>query len=193
MMLDLISQPILDVPPPAISTARPVANQFPTMPMSPMSDMSDAMSEDDSPQLPLRTLPIASDEPTAIRARPGQNLNARLFTAEELAVLPDGVLDRQKQKQLAKKAKKRKAAAGRTEDELMLGFMDMGVEEPQPDMEEAFRPSRKAMKKQKKKAQKVVIERPTEKQMDDEARKEAEFANFLANVGGEWESDSCQS
>lgn len=122
---------------------------------------------------------------------------SRLFTAEELAVLPEGLLDRQKQKQLAKKAKKKRAAAERTEGELMASFIgmdvdeaaagaDMGIEEP--------RLSKRQMKKQrlrdqmgKKRAAMIArpAAQPIDVEVDMEAKKEADFANFLAQVGGD--------
>jgi len=121
--------------------------------------------------------------PTTIVRKAPVDSKAKLFTQDELAVLPDGLLDRQRQKQLAKKAKKKRLAAGRTEDELMAGFLGMGVDEAeQAAVIEVERPSKKAMRKEKKKAQKVV-HRPTNAEMDAEARKEADFANFLQTVG----------
>lgn len=154
----------------------------------PLSDDED--DEEDSRHYVSRPLPIASipQSPplslatTIVRKAPVDS-KAKLFTQDELAVLPDGLLDRQRQKQLAKKAKKKRLAAGRTEDELMAGFLGMGVDEAeQAAVIEFERPSKKAMRKEKKKAQKVV-HRPTNAEMDAEARKEADFANFLQTVG----------
>ena len=154
----------------------------------PLSDDED--DEEDSRHYVSRPLPIASipQSPplslatTIVRKAPVDS-KAKLFTQDELAVLPDGLLDRQRQKQLAKKAKKKRLAAGRTEDELMAGFLGMGVDEAeQAAVIEVERPSKKAMRKEKKKAQKVV-HRPTNAEMDAEARKEADFANFLQTVG----------
>ena len=161
-----------------ILSKQPEPFSAPYDPMSPVSDI-------DSPSLSPQTLPISDTTSHPTFAHRPQVSAAKLFTPEELAVLPEGVLDRQKQKQLAKKAKKKRAVAERTEDELMFGFMDMGVEEPKKDQDADFKPSKKTLRKQKKNPK--VVERPTEREMDEEARKEAEFAKFLANVRGEYE------
>jgi nuclear GTP-binding protein len=138
------------------------------------------------------------------RAAPTKT-DSKLFTPEELAVLPAGMLDRAKAKQLAKKAKKKRAAAGRTEDELMLGFMGMGVEEPEPRLSEDERdlaPQRPS-KKEKRQMKKVKAKQQAAKSnpsapapaagMDVEEdagmQKEADFAKFLSTMGGEWDAD----
>jgi nuclear GTP-binding protein len=165
--------------------------------MSLSDDEDDDDEDNDMPRFGKRPapIPVAPDSPPLSVApsitRRGPVTNAaRLFTADELAVLPEGLLDRQRQKQLAKKAKKKRAAAGLTEAELMAGFVGMDVEEQDPEMDaemgEAQRPSKKQMRKEKKKAQKVV-QRPTEAEMDAEARQEADFASFLHTVGGEFD------
>lgn len=106
---------------------------------------------------------------------------AKLFTPEELAVLPTDVLSRQKYKQQAKKAKKRRMATEKTQDELMLGSMGIGMDEPEPELEESgLRVTTKKMKKAMKK-----IVKPTAMEVDEEVQKEADFANFLATMGGE--------
>ncbi|KIR70651.1 nuclear GTP-binding protein [Cryptococcus deuterogattii CA1014] len=119
----------------------------------------------------------------------------RLFTTEELAVLPAGVLDRKKAKSLAKKAKKRRAAVERTEGELMAGFMDMDMEEPEareemqmqmPTFEQkSKKDKRKAKKETQAKQRKETIKMVAEMEIDEDARKEAEFASFLANMGAD--------
>ena len=161
--------------------------------------MSDDEEDDDAPRFGNRPLPVASTpqspplsamsttaSSSLYRRQPVADA-ARLFTADELAVLPDGLLDRQRQKQLAKKLKKKRMAAGQTENELMAGFLDMGVDE---DLHAGIdvqvpvqRPTKKALRKEKKKAQKIA--RPAEKEveMDPEAKREAEFASFLQQVG----------
>lgn len=118
----------------------------------------------------------------------------KLFTTEELAVLPAGVLDRKKAKSLAKKAKKRRAAVERTEGELMAGFMDMDMEEPEareemetqmPTFEQkSKKDKRKAKKETQAKQRKETTKMAAEMEIDEDARKEAEFASFLANMGG---------
>lgn len=137
---------------------------------------------------------------------------ARLFTREEMANLPPSVIDRQKLKQQAKKAKKRKVAAEKTEGELMYGFMGMDVQEQEPVAElddEAIRriSSGKKARREKKKARAAGRPVPSKgaqgraqksqngmemegedgggMMLDEDAKKEADFANFLANVGGE--------
>jgi len=162
----------------------PTTNAF-SMPLS-----DDEDEEDEPRRFASRPLPIAStpqspplSAATTIVRKAPLDSTAKLFTPDELAVLPDGLLDRQRQKQLAKKAKKKRLAAGRTEDELMAGFLGMGVDEADQAVAiEAERPSKKALRKEKKKAQKVV-HRPTDAEMDAEARKEADFASFLQQVG----------
>lgn len=155
----------------------------------PLSDDED--EEEDSRRYISRPLPIASTPqspplsvaPSIVRKAPLDS-KAKLFTQDELAVLPDGLLDRQRQKQLAKKAKKKRLAAGKTEDELMAGFLGMGVDEEQAAAIEVERPSKKALRKEKRKAQaQKVIHRPTDAEMDAEARREADFASFLQTVG----------
>lgn len=119
-------------------------------------------------QVPVRQVPLTTD--------------AKLFTPEELNVLPMAALNRQKLKQQAKKAKKRRVTAEKTEGELMLGFMGMGVEEPEPEpVESAPRLSIRKMKKAKKQAEKPVVAM----EVDDESRKVADFANLLSTMGGE--------
>lgn len=118
----------------------------------------------------------------------------KLFTTEELAVLAAGVLDRKKAKSLAKKAKKRRAAVERTEGELMAGFMDMDMEEPEareemetqmPTFEQkSKKDKRKAKKETQAKQRKETTKMAAEMEIDEDARKEAEFASFLANMGG---------
>ena len=109
--------------------------------------------------------------------------NAKLFTSEELAVLPADVLGRQRLKQQAKKAKKRRAAMEKTEDELMFGFMGMAVEAPLAAKDDDIP---RVIRKKVKKARKVIqLRQVIAMETDDESRKEAEFANFLSNMGGE--------
>ena len=162
-----------------------------------MMNSDDEDDDEDMPRFGVRApifaptppdSPPSSTAPSVIQRR-AANIDTRLFTADEMAVLPEGLLDRQRQKQLAKKAKKKRAAAERTEGELMVGFLGMDVEEQIPEMDtdmgDAQRPSKKQMRKEKKKAQKA-IERPSEAEMDAEARQEADFASFLHTVGGEF-------
>jgi len=156
--------------------------------------MSDDEDDDDMPRFGNRPLPVASTpqspplsataSSTLIRKQPAAHA-ARLFTADELAILPEGLLDRQRQKQLAKKAKKKRMAAGQTENELMAGFLDMGVDENLHagiDVPPATRPTKKELRKEKKKAQRV--EKPAPRmEVDPEAKREADFASFLQQVG----------
>nr|XP_019012172.1 nuclear GTP-binding protein [Kwoniella pini CBS 10737]OCF50953.1 nuclear GTP-binding protein [Kwoniella pini CBS 10737] len=126
----------------------------------------------------------------------------KLFSAEELAVLPAGVLDRSKAKAALKKAKKRKAAVERTEGELMLGFMGMDVEEPSAalveiDNESEDVPQRSVLskkskkEKRKEKKSKEVEQRKAQRDMDldddmdEDVKKEKDFASFLANMGAD--------
>lgn len=178
----------LEAQQPQVTLPAPV---FPTSNAFSMPDSDDEADDDEPRRYVSRPLPIASTLQSPPLAAPGAIIRkapldstAKLFTADEIAVLPEGLLDRQRQKQLAKKAKKKRLAAGKTEDELMAGFLDMGVEEQEHiPFVEVERPSKKALRKEKKKAQKVVINRPTDAEMDAEARKEADFASFLQTVG----------
>lgn len=117
---------------------------------------------------------------------------SRLFTAEERAMLPATALDRQRAKQAAKKDKKRRAAAERTEGELLLGFMDMDVDhgEAEEEAELQYQQARLSGKKgrQEKKAAAAAAKRAAAPvpQVTAEAQREADFASFLANMGGEW-------
>jgi len=72
-------------------------------------------------------------------------------------------------------------ATEKTQDELMLGSMGIGMDEPEPELEESgLRVTTKKMKKAMKK-----IVKPTAMEVDEEVQKEADFANFLATMGGE--------
>lgn len=155
------------------------------------------MIDPDSPlsdHIPLRpSQPISSAATTSALAVPliprhiTSNSDTKLFTPEELATLPVGVLDRQKLKQQAKKAKRRRAEVEKTEGDLMLGFMDIGIGEREIEPElDLVRPSARKIKKAKKAAAKArQMQRPSEMEVDEEAKKEADFASFLANVGGQ--------
>lgn len=143
------------------------------------SDESDGEELDDN--FPTRGPTFDSFRTIPTPSAPASS--SRLFTREEIAVLPPTLLDRQKLNKQAKKAKKRKAAAQRTEGELMYGLMGMGVEEQAPIAEfdeNALRekPGKRLKKDQKRRPQPAAME------IDEEAKKEADFAKFLANVGG---------
>ncbi|GFZ42663.1 hypothetical protein JCM24511_00380 [Saitozyma sp. JCM 24511] len=187
---------LLDAPPPRTVTSQPpkpdpfaFRSAFPSNVGPASANPSFGFTQ----QHPLSTL--------MPRAAPAKT-DSKLFTPEELAVLPAGMLDRAKAKQLAKKAKKKRAAAGRTEDELMLGFMGMGVEEPDPeplseDERDVVpqRPSKKEkrqMKKVKAKQQAAKSNAPAlaasmDVEEDAGMQKEADFAKFLSTMG---EADS---
>lgn len=179
-----------EVPAPVVAAAPPPF----VPPLSPGSEMSSPRSARSSLSPEPRSLPTApayaaAFNPasvgafmTASAARSTAN-PSRLFTPEELALLPSSALDRQKLKQQAKKAKKRRAAAERTEGELLLGFMDMEVDE-EAQLDPAPRPSGKKAR-QEKKAAKRAAPPPPPMQVDPEAQKEADFAKFLSNMGGE--------
>jgi nuclear GTP-binding protein len=225
---DIFSETLIpspSVPGPQFQTEKPpVAAAAPVFTMADSDDDDSDEEEDldDDDNFPTRG-PIAQRDPTlASTFEPAPPMlssfplrapadSARLFTREEIAVLPAGVLDKHKLKQQAKKAKKRKAAAERTEGELMYGLMGMGVEEQAPiaelDDEAIRRISGKKARKERKKAKSaaasqaargaakgkgkgVVASGDMDVEDDDDAllgdaRKEADFANFLANVGGE--------
>ena len=191
---DLPPAPVAPVPAaPVAAPTRPVSHYVP--PLSPGSDMSSRRSARDSlsPEphsRPLPSFPGAAFNPASVSAfmpvpaRPTAD-PTKLFMPEELALLPP-TLDRQKQKAQAKKAKKRRAAAERTEGELLLGFMGMDVDEEMYN-EPPPRPSGKKAR-QEKKAAAAAAKRaaaPT-MQVDTEAQKEADFAKFLSNMGGEF-------
>lgn len=158
----------------------------------------------------FRPMPVASEAPRALpsafvprRTEVAPTSVARMFTAEELATLPPGVLDKQRNKQLAKKAKRQRAAVERTEGELMLGFDRMGMDEDAQgnaaaEAEESFnRLSKKQKRKEKLVRQKNAAKAAAKRQKDQEAsmevedesvmerRKEQDFANFLSQLGGE--------
>jgi hypothetical protein len=135
----------------------------------------------------------------------------RLFTAEELATLPASVLE-SRAKAASKKAKKRRLEAERTGGHLAFGMLGMGVDEslgrPEAfaDAEHAWNPAAherlskkekkvRAKQKAKEKEKKEVLamrERQAQEQREGgmdmdmdggaEARKEQDFARFLANV-----------
>lgn len=165
-------------------------------------DESDADSDASDSFRPRTTLGPSPAAPQPISsnalhfpAQPQTAQSTRLFTAEELAVLPAGLLDRKKAKSLAKKVKKRRAAVERTEGELMAGFMDMDMDEPEARKEmemempafeqKSKKDKRKAKKETQAKQRKEMTKVVAEMEIDEDARKEAEFASFLANMGGE--------
>jgi nuclear GTP-binding protein len=122
-----------------------------------------------------------------------------LFTKEELAVLSPGVIDRAKLKSQAKKAKKRQMAQAKTEGELMYGMMGMDVVPQEPvEIPGEARISARQLRKEKKKAREARDKQAAKAQpsaggmeLDADAemdqKKEADFAAFLANVGGEFD------
>ncbi|KAK4687403.1 nuclear GTP-binding protein, partial [Tremellales sp. Uapishka_1] len=159
------------------------------VPDSPSSS-SDGSSTTFRHPLPLPKVALPSLAPVNVPF-PARNAPvahpSKLFTPEELAVLP--TFDRQKLKAQAKKAKKRKLATERTEGELMLGFMGMEVDEVveggeagEVSMEER-REGRKS-KKEKRKLKKVSEKKqPAAMEIDEDVQKEQDFAKFLAGVG----------
>lgn len=165
------------------------------------SDADSDASDSFRPRTTLGPSPAASQPISSnalhFPAQPQTAQSTRLFTAEELAVLPAGLLDRKKAKSLAKKAKKRRAAVERTEEELMAGFMDMDMDEPEARKEmememempafeqKSKKDKRKAKKETQAKQRKEMTKVVAEMEIDEDARKEAEFASFLANMGGE--------
>ena len=167
------------------------------------SDMSDDERDNDDiigrpsrPPVPLTTQPGPSSISPATTIPLRRGTHNPLFTKEELAVLSPGVIDRSKLKQQAKKAKKRQMAQAKTEGELMYGMMGMDVEPQEPiDISEA-KVSARQLKKDKKRArdarmkQEMLAARAPAKdagsmELDVDQKKEADFAAFLANVGGE--------
>jgi nuclear GTP-binding protein len=123
--------------------------------------------------------------PTRVAADP-----TKLFTPEELALMPAS-MDRARLKAQAKKAKKRRAAAERTETELLGGFMDMEVDNAMYN-ESAPRLSGKKARLEKKAAVAKRAPAPAPV-LNPEAQKEAEFAKFLSNMGGEYLPTCMQS
>lgn len=131
---------------------------------------------------------------------------SRLFAPEELATLGanTNVLDRKRAKQLAKKEKKKRAAAEKLELELTGGLLGMDVDEGfRAEMDSIPVPATKKQKLERKKKKKQLLKQqerqqrmadpefPVElqggdggMQMDD-ARRENDFANFLAQMGAD--------
>ncbi|WVO13253.1 hypothetical protein L204_100866 [Cryptococcus depauperatus] len=162
---------------------------------SELDDDSDAGSDSFRPLPPPNTL---RPQPSAVPLRyPNQPQTAqinKMFTPEELAVLGPGLIDRKKQKNEAKKAKKQRAAIKRTEGELMAGFLEMDMDEREAQEEThvvSKEPQRsKKEKRREKKQVEVQLRREAKKadaemEIDNETRKEADFANFLANIGAD--------
>jgi len=176
------------------------------------SDVSDSDEEDEITGRPARPSAPVKIQSTISTDSPAESLDPlkkvrssrnRLFTKEELAVLSPGVIDRGKLKQQAKKAKKRQMAQAKTEGELMYGMMGMDVEQQEPvDTSGGFKVSARQLKKDKKRARDARerqlqqaakaaekgesggMELDADAEMDQ--KKEADFAAFLANVGGEY-------
>ena len=199
-----LSQDVL-VPPPAVKSTRfALADSDP-------SDMSEDEDEEDlirplssksvpAPPLSAPLAPDVSFNPNPLKRPAGLSL-VPMFTKEELAVLPPGVIDRQKLKQQAKKAKKRQEAKEKTEGELMYGMMGMDVEQQEPiEYVPPPRLSAKQLRKEKararaareKEASRAALSSAKdstsggmELDEDPDRKKEADFANFLATVGGE--------
>jgi len=169
------------------------------------SDASD-MSDDDEDDIrrPSRPLPVASSaytdpspgEPSTLDPLKRRSTHNPLFTKEELAILPASVVDRAKLKNQAKKAKKRQMAQAKTEGELMYGMMGMDVEPQAPAQVEQPKISNRQLRKMQKRARDARARAETQgvpkakasaggMEVDGDRKKEADFAAFLANVGGE--------
>lgn len=163
---------------------------------------SEPEDEPDSPVLrpmPAPRFPAPQQQAagSAYMPAPAQRVAdpARLFTAAELASGP--ALDRARQKAAAKKAKKRQAIAERTEAELLGGFIGMDVDNgahynddaPAPTIKTAKqkRDDKKAAAKLRAQAAQAARAPAPEMELDrgTETKNEAEFASFLASMGGE--------
>ncbi|ODN97413.1 nuclear GTP-binding protein [Cryptococcus wingfieldii CBS 7118] len=212
----IAEDPEIVVPEPAVA---PVAAPAPAQPTKPRlsskrafvdssDEESDADSDDSSFRPRPRVLPTATTvEPAAAAAavapalrypvQPSHAQANKLFTPEELLVLPPS-LSGKKAKKDAKKAKKRKAAVERTEGELMAGFMEMDMEEQRDDdgaglstvsglnqrsKKDKRREKKEAQDKQRREQKKAQEEMEVE--ANPEIRQEADLANFLANMGAE--------
>lgn len=196
-MLTDLSQ---DVPP--MTTAPVVKSTRFALDDSDASDMSDDEDDEDQIRPPQSTTastsavfvpPVPNFAPPQRPA--GISLNP-MFTKEELAVLPAGVLGRHKLKQQAKKAKKRQEAKEKTEGELMYGMMGMDVEQQEPinyvppprlsakQIRKDKQRAKAAREKEAKRAESSAAAGGMEMDEDIDRKKEADFANFLANVGG---------
>lgn len=165
------------------------------------SEMSDNDDEEiigrpTRPPVPLNTQPGPSSQSPALPMPLKRGNHNPLFTKEELAVLSPGVIDRAKLKQQAKKAKKRQQAQAKTEGELMYGMMGMDVEHQEPISISEAKVSARQLKKDKKRARDAKMRQEMQAakaqksdaggmELDEDQKKEADFAAFLANVGGE--------
>lgn len=162
-----------------------------------------------SPVASTSTLPSASHPGAGGAFMPIPNRGvadpSRLFAPEELATLGANtdVLDRKKAKALAKREKKRRAAAEKLELELTGGLLGMDVDEGfRAEMDSIPVPATKKQKLERKKKKKLAQKQQERQQrmvdpefpeelqqaggmeMDD-ARKESDFANFLAQMGAD--------
>ncbi|AGV14692.1 nuclear GTP-binding protein, variant [Cryptococcus neoformans var. grubii H99] len=200
---DLVApEPVIPPAPVPVQTVpRASLTKRPFMDSEDESDADSDASDSFRPRTTLGPSPAASQPISSnalhFPAQPQTAQSTRLFTAEELAVLPAGLLDRKKAKSLAKKAKKRRAAVERTEGELMAGFMDMDMDEPEARKEmememempafeqKSKKDKRKAKKETQAKQRKEMTKVVAEMEIDEDARKEAEFASFLANMGAD--------
>ncbi|KAL7419764.1 nuclear GTP-binding protein nug1 [Cryptotrichosporon argae] len=200
----------------ATTVAAPAAAPY-FPPLSPGSDMSSPESSFRPLPLPVQRAPtfqpaFATQLPAAGPAsRAGTHAQpSRLFTPAELAVLPPAMLARPAAKQAAKKARRRQAAAARTEGELMWGFTGLGVDDgagagpslaaaPKAETQDGERPAKRS-KKDKKLAAKAraraheLAQRQArfgpsnhddDMQLDEDVVKEQQFATFLASVGAD--------
>lgn len=192
--------------------AQPTSNFPAVAPDSPTSDNMSLRSLT-PPLSPFRTGSVLAPTSGAytVPRLPAQD-DTKLFTSEELSVLPLSVLSRQKLKQQVKRDKKRRTAAERTEGELMLDFMDMGVSAQQRALNEARAREEeetrtvgtKRMKREKKREkerqrkmqskaapgpEKSHDVAPMDEEMGGEDEKEAEFASFLKSMGADDDDD----
>ncbi len=178
-----------DVPPPAPAPAPVAATSAWSGAFSPVSSAASSPRgrgrslSASPPPFPTSTFnpalkfnPHGAFNPPAMRAAADPT---RLFTAEERAGLPALSNDKRKAKKEAKKAKKRRAAAEQTEGELLLGFMEMDVDEARYEPEPREIKSAKQRRVEKKAAREVRAPRP----VDVEVAKERDFASFLAAMG----------
>ena len=166
------------VPPVAASDVKAATRSVP-----PPSMLLDSDSEaEDGPDFAMS--PSVDMDDRSVTSKAASKLStARLFTSEELAMLPPSVLNRQRTKAQARKAKKRQAAAERTEGELMIDFMDMGLERRAVDQYALPSKKQKAKAKKARDQAERIRALPSDREADDQTLKELEFAKFLSNVG----------
>ena len=160
-------------------------------------DIIEEATEHLDPPLTIPRHPMLSDVNPLVRnispplsARTLHSTPSKLFTPEELAVLPPDILNRQQAKQDRKKAKRKRVAAEAEADDLTLDFMALGGQDMGSGPTDASKPHMSKRAKRKKQRSLGMAKRGDGgvliKKADPGAqrqREDEEYGKFLAQMG----------